>query len=324
MISGNDSSLAVSGPVSTAVSGGTRTALAHDIEWPTVLLTIAIYGGWLLLTLGAQRLPPLAVALVGGWLIAWHGSLQHEVIHGHPTRWHAVNTLIGAIPLSLWLPFAIYRRTHTAHHATPAITDPFDDPESRYLTVDHSAGGTIRLYAERAQATLAGRLVLGPAIMVVRFFGQEVVRLWQEPAATLRDWVPHLVGTAVIVWWLDRCGIGLATYAFLIVYPGLSLTLLRSFAEHRAAPMPDHRVATVERAGPFALLFLFNNLHAAHHRRPGLAWYRLPAYYRRRRDAFAEENGNLVYDGYGEVVRRHWLRAHDSLVHPGHASTVRS
>ena len=46
---------------------------------------IAIYGGFLALTFWWQSLPLSVVAFAGGWLIAWQGSLQHEVIHGHPT-----------------------------------------------------------------------------------------------------------------------------------------------------------------------------------------------------------------------------------------------
>jgi fatty acid desaturase len=307
------------GPKRAGNNGLSGPARQHQgLEWQTALLAMAIYGGWLVLTAWAHRLPTTVIVLAGGWLIAWHGSLQHEVIHGHPSRWPWLNTLIGAIPLSLWLPFVIYRRLHIAHHATPEITDPLEDSESRYLTQDRHLRGRFRHGVERAQATLIGRLLLGPAIMVTRFFVEELVRLWREPACTARDWLPHLAASGLIVWWLDRCGIGLATYVALIVYPGLSLTLLRSFAEHRAAHLPGHRVATVERAGPFALLFLYNNLHAAHHRKPGLPWYELPGYYRGRREQFAQENGGLVYNGYGEIVRRYLVRAHDDLVHPNH------
>jgi fatty acid desaturase len=285
---------------------------------------MTIYGGWLVLTANAHRLPLVVIILAGGWLIAWHGSLQHEVIHGHPSRSPLLNTVIGAVPLSLWLPFVVYRRSHIAHHATPEITDPFEDSESRYLPHDRSIAGRVRHSIEAVQATLIGRLLLGPAIMVLLFIVEELVRLRREPFRTMRDWLPHLTGSALVLWWLSSCNIGFVTYALLIVYPGLSLTLLRSFAEHRAAEMPGHRVATVERAGPFALLFLHNNLHAAHHRRPDLPWYRLPGYYEQRREQFAQENGGLVYQGYGDIVRRYFLRAHDSLVHPDHASADRA
>jgi fatty acid desaturase len=293
------------------------------IELPTLLVATLIYVGWLALTAYADQLPPVLIVLAGGWLIAWHGSLQHEVIHGHPTPWLRVNTMIGAVPLSLWLPYVTYRRSHLGHHATPEITDPFDDPESRYLPLDRSVVGRVRLLAERAQATLAGRLVLGPAIMVVRFLAGELHALVRAPATVAKDWLPHLVASAILLWWLNRCGITLGTYVLMFVYPGLSLTLLRSFAEHRAAELPGHRVATVERAGPFALLFLHNNLHVAHHQRPGLPWYRLPSYYRQHRERLSQDNGGLVYSGYADVVRRYLFRAHDSLVHPDHAQARR-
>ena len=93
--------------------------------------------------------------------------------------------------------------------------------------------------------------------------------------------------------------------------------LVRSFAEHRADAIVARRTAVVESAGPFALLFLFNNLHAAHHRWPAVAWYRLPALYAAHRTEIADANGGLVYNGYREMFARFLLRRHDDPVHPG-------
>jgi fatty acid desaturase len=108
----------------------------------------------------------------------------------------------------------------------------------------------------------------------------------------------------------------LGRYILCFVYPGLMLSLIRSFAEHRAEPAPGHRVAIVERAPVFGLLFLNNNLHAAHHAWPGLAWWRLPQHYRRHRAALLAGNGGLVYDGYAEVFARFFLRPHDVGEYP--------
>jgi fatty acid desaturase len=83
---------------------------------------------------------------------------------------------------------------------------------------------------------------------------------------------------------------------------------LRSFAEHRAAGRPAARIATVERAPILGLLFLFNNLHAVHHRWPSLAWYRIPARYRAYRGQLAAEGE--VYAGYFAVARRYLLTQH--------------
>jgi fatty acid desaturase len=112
------------------------------------------------------------------------------------------------------------------------------------------------------------------------------------------------------------CGIPVAAYLGLFVLPGLSLTLVRSFAEHKAAHTPLERTAIVEAAPPMALLFLNNNLHYAHHKRPDLPWHALPAYYRAHGAQLLDENGGLRYRGYGEILRRFLLRPVDAPVHP--------
>jgi len=293
-------------------------SLPRRIEWPTLLVAAAIYGGWMVATWFHQLLPGWGLAIIGGWLVAWHGSLQHETIHGHPTRNARLNALVGFAPLALWLPYSVYRRTHVTHHRTPHVTDPFEDPESRYLARDAGRAGAFLRLSAGAQATLAGRLILGPPLTIADFLLREAQRAAREPKAALLDWAPHLVAVSAICAWLRFCGLDLAAYALCFVYPGTALALLRSYAEHRADPLPGRRVAIVEGAGPLALLFLNNNLHAAHHRAPGLPWYRLPAFHNRHRERLLAGNGGLLYRGYGEVARRFLFRAHDVLVHPGH------
>ncbi len=97
---------------------------------------------------------------------------------------------------------------------------------------------------------------------------------------------------------------------------GVSLGMVRSFAEHRAARDPEQRTAIVENARILGPLCLFNNLHVAHHLRGGLAWYQLPRFYRLNREALIRANGGLVYDGHLDVARRYAFRPHDRLVHP--------
>jgi fatty acid desaturase len=96
----------------------------------------------------------------------------------------------------------------------------------------------------------------------------------------------------------------LLVYILGFAIPGTSLMLIRSFAEHKAEREVERRTAVVESRGPLALLFLFNNLHAAHHAQPWIAWYRLPGWYRAHRDELLAGNGGLLYRGYGEVFSR--------------------
>ena len=67
-------------------------------------------------------------------VVVLHGSLQHEVIHGHPTRLRWLNDGLGKPGFWLWLPYELYRELHLRHHQNDTLTDPLDDPESYYVT----------------------------------------------------------------------------------------------------------------------------------------------------------------------------------------------
>ena len=291
----------------------------RPVEWPTLALAAAIYGGWLLLTWFHARLPwPLLLA-GGAWTVAWHASLQHELIHGHPTRLPWLNRMLGLPPLLLHLPFDRYRALHLAHHCDERLTDPLDDPETQYFTpCGWRALGPGGRLAVRLCARLAGRLLIGPAWAIGRFVWRDAGRAWRGAAGVRAAWAWHLPLLALVLAWLHACGMGLGDYAACFWLPGMALLLLRSFAEHRAAPEVGRRTAVVEAAPVLGLLFLFNNLHAAHHERPGLAWYRLPGWYSQERARLLARNGGLVYRGYAEVARRYLLAAHDGAVHPAY------
>jgi len=300
--------------VEAASAGRLGQSAVGGVEWPTLGLAAVIYGLWAAATFFHDRLPWPLLALVGGWSVAWHGSLQHEIIHGHPTRSRRLNTILGFAPLSLWLPFEAYRQSHLAHHATEHLTDPRHDPEARYLPASASFA---RRTAAALQASLLGRLVLGPFIEVAGFWWDEAGRVFRREAGRLRLWAWHGLAAALVVGWLVWvCDMPLWLYLACFVYPGAALSLLRSYAEHRADPTPRNRVAVVERAPILGLLFLYNNLHVAHHDRPGAPWHQLPALYARDRERLLNANGGLVYDGYGEIARRFLFRPHDRAVHP--------
>ena len=72
----------------------------------------------------------------------------------------------------------------------------------------------------------------------------------------------------------------------------------------------------VEAAPVWSLLYLNNNLHVAHHTRPSLAWYRLPAYYRAERAALIARNRGYVIHGYGEIFRRYLVRSKEPVAYP--------
>ncbi len=299
------------------------TATVHDrvlpaIEWPTLALVLAIHGGWLVLTWFHAAMPWWLFLPLAAWLSAWWGSAQHEILHGHPTRHHALNTALALPPYWLWLPYARYRDTHLIHHRDERLTDPLDDPESRYWTAAswHALGALGRAIVA-TQASLAGRLTIGPLWVIGRFLCTEFAQLRAGDRALAMIWLAHAAALVpVLAWVFVICGVPAWLYLAGFVQGGLMLTLIRSFAEHRAMSVIGERTATVENSYVLGPLFLFNNLHVAHHRWPGVPWYRLPALHSAHRAALRTWNGGLVYDGYRDLFRRYLFRGHDTPVHP--------
>ena len=297
-----------------------RLAAVRHWEWPTFAVAIAIYGGFALLTWHWSDLPVWIVAPLGAVLLAWHSSLQHETIHGHPTPSVRLNTLIGAPPLALWLPYALYRETHLGHHKDHGrdLTDPVLDPESHYLRPGALSGvDRVRRALLRWHNTLAGRIAIGPALVIGRCWGTEARRIVSDRRHRWL-WLWHGLTLAPLLLWIVRvCHIPLAQYVALIVYPSIALGLVRSFTEHRAAPDPLDRTAVVEAGRFWSLLFLNNNLHVVHHRQPTLPWYRIPAAWRTLRRRTDLDATLLFRDGYAEIFARYLLRAAGPVEHPG-------
>jgi len=289
---------------------------AARTEAPTWLLAFTIYGGWLALTLRWHALPLWCAAPLGAWLCAWHMSLQHELMHGHPTRSENINHALAWPPLNLWLPYPIYRESHLRHHNDAHLTDPLEDPESTYMpAAEWASAGAARRYIHTTCNTLAGRLLLGPAWTIAHFWMSQARRAQKH---AWRVWLGHAVGAGLVLCWVwGICGIDPLIYIICCVYPGTALTLLRSLAEHRAADRPEDRTAVVEQAGLLGLLFLNNNLHVLHHARPGVPWFALPAEWRRVAPALRDARRGPVYRGYLEVARRYALRPQHAGPYPG-------
>jgi len=297
----------------------------QGIELPTLFVAVAICGGYLALTLNFERLPLVFAAPALCVLLSWYSSLQHEIIHGHPTRSPRFNQLLGSVPLALWLPYPIYRRTHLVHHRAGGriLTDPRADPESYYLVPGSYARlGALRRALFRANDTLLGRLTIGPLLMVTRFYVAEGQRLARHDYRYLSAWVWHVVQVMLVfAWTAGVCHIPVWVYVGLIVYPSISLSMVRSFAEHRADSDPQLRTAVVEANSFWGLLFLHNNLHIVHHTLPRLPWYRLPAEWQRMQHSTlaqrAEQAGMIYRGGYTELLRRHLVRPVITVEHPG-------
>jgi fatty acid desaturase len=279
---------------------------------------VAIYGAFAALTLAYHALPWWVVAPLGGYLVAWHGSLQHEVVHGHPTRSELVNEALVYPSLWLWIPFRIYRALHRQHHQTAALTDPDDDPESYYVSPAVWASmSRPRRAVLVVNNTSLGRLVLGPFLVAGSFLTSEAARVARGDTSRLGAWGHHALGVTIVLSWVVlACGIPLLEYLAFMVLPGISLTLLRSYAEHRADVDPAGRTALVETGPLLALLYLNNNLHVLHHRDPSAPWYSLPSLWRALDAGPRAVGGGDRYDGYARIIGRFAFHPREPVAHP--------
>lgn len=286
------------------------------IEWPTLLLLVATYGLWALGTSVLYTALPWVAILLTGIAIGQFSSLQHEILHGHPFRSRFLNEALAFPALTLTVPYGRFRDTHLAHHHDPILTDPYDDPESNYFDPKVWAGlAGWQKAVLRINNTLLGRIVIGPIVGNFLWLRTEARLIRAGDRAVIRDWLLHLGGLMLLGLWLWM--VAMPFWAYLLsAWIGHALLKIRTFLEHRAHEAARARTVIIEDRGPLALLFLNNNLHVVHHMHPTVPWYRLPALYAANRAHYQRRNEGYVYRSYGEIFRRHLLRAKDPVPHP--------
>lgn len=288
-------------------------AMAWD--WPTVALFVACVGLWA----GALMLPVGFLGLQIMLLIfalTLHSSLSHEILHGHPFNSDRAGTLLGIIQPGLFVPYLRFKVLHLAHHKDANLTDPYDDPETCYMdpTVWSQLPAAARVVL-RWNNTLLGRIAIGPVIGTAAFFCGDIRAIRAGERDVLWHWLCHLPGVVLTLWVVVAAGMPVWAY-LLACYGALGVLRIRTFLEHRAHERAAGRSVIIEDRGVLAFLFLNNNLHAVHHMHPGVAWYKLPALYKARKDRFLRFNQGYVYRSYAQIFKRHFLRAKEPVAHP--------
>lgn len=296
---------------------GRRRSRGLRIEWPTVGLLVICYGLWGGAGYALYPHYPLLALVLMGVAVALHSSLQHEVLHGHPTCNARLNEALVFAPLGIFYPYRSYKRTHLQHHADERLTDPFDDPESYYRAMGdwEKLPGFLKTLLGWNN-TLIGRLLIGPPLMVIGFTVSEWRKIAKGDRRVMYAWVLHLAGLVPTLFVISLLfGIPLWLYIGVAAYLGISIIAIRSYCEHQWAERPDGRTIIVENS-ILAPLFLYNNLHFVHHKLPTAAWYRLPSLYKARRAEWQTMNEGYVFANYFEVFRAFALRAKEPVVHP--------
>ena len=287
------------------------------VEWPTLTVLAGAYFGLGLIVWFNAELPWWIILPIGAYCACLHGSLQHEILHGHPTRSRRINHAMIFISPQLWLPFGRYRDLHLSHHNDANLTCPVRDPESYYmLPVNWASMPGWRRRICDFNNTLFGRMLIGPAISIAQFWPEEFLAMARGRLGGRNCWFAFAASSAFILLYLYWCGMPFWQYVLLIAYPSISLALVRSYCEHQAADNIGERTIIVEASALWSLLFLNNNLHIAHHERPAIAWYNLPRFYASEKERLVLRNGNYLKLGYGQIFRSYFFHAKETVVHP--------
>ena len=295
-------------------------------EYKTLLAVGGCYTLWLATTAGFGTIVGnygygagiIVLFCVTAIVTAFHTSLQHEVVHDHPTPYGWLNEALIFPSLIFVYPFRRYRDLHLKHHIDENLTDPYDDPESYFWPrcERHNIGPLMGKLLS-ANNTFAGRMILGPPLGLWGFYKTEFQRLRRNESGVRKAWILHLSGCVLVYIWISEvCGIDFRLYLIFVIYPAVAWILVRSFAEHRASMSIGGRTAIVEAHGFFSLLFLNNNLHMVHHAHPQIAWYDLPELYRQRKDIYLAANDNYFYEGYWQIIKQFAFQRKQSIYHP--------
>lgn len=297
-----------------------RQRFTARTEWPTWLLLIGVYGGWFAIILNSAWLGRgLSTLLLIPLLVLWL-SVQHELLHGHPTRSVLFNKILGYAPFAVWYPYTLYRDSHLLHHRDEDLTVPGVDPESRYLTAVRWQGSSL---FERGlhwlNKTVLGRFAIGAPLALLALAAEELQRLKNRERQAWLMWLTHGAFTVLMLCFVARFSVlPVWHYLLLISVPALSIAMIRSYYEHRPHAQPEQRTVLNEAGWPWRWLFLNLNFHLVHHDLPGLAWYDLPQAYRMRRAQWVARSGGFLVQGYGQLWWRHGLKPVDSPEHPFH------
>lgn len=284
-------------------------------EWRTLAVVAGVYGLTVLTVVRYEVLTAwLAVPLLAV-LGAWHLSMQHEVLHGHPFKSQFVNDALGGIPVTLWIPYLAFKKDHHEHHNSD-LTNPELDNESYYVSQEQwDNAGPIRRVAWTANRTILFRMFVWTIVSTISYVTLVLKRAVRGEKGDRLAVVSHVVGVAVVLYLVSLSAMPLWQFALGTLYGGRIFNAIRPFPEHKYQSGVETRTAMIM-AGPFmSLLMLNNNLHIAHHDEPKIPWYRVSELAKRVNAVErAREAGVLYEGGYAEVFRKFSFSPVDSPV----------
>jgi fatty acid desaturase len=258
--------------------------------------------------------PWLAVPMLAV-LGAWHLSMQHEVLHGHPFKNQFLNDVLGGVPVTLWIPYLAFKKDHHEHHLSD-LTNPALDNESYYVSQEQwDKAGRIRRAAWTANRTILFRMFVWTIVSTITYVLTVLKRAVRNEKSDRLAVALHVVGVAFVVYLVSLSSMPLWQFALGTLYGGRILNAIRPFPEHKYQSGVETRTAMIMAGRFMSLLMLNNNLHVAHHDEPGVPWYRYDKLMQRVNAVQRARDAGVLYEGgYAEIFRRFSFTPVDSPV----------
>jgi fatty acid desaturase len=293
----------------------TSRVLKEAGEWRTLAVVIAVYGLTVLTVLRYDVLTPWLAVPMLAVLGAWHLSMQHEVLHGHPFKNQFINDAIGGIPVTLWIPYLAFKKDHHEHHLSD-LTNPALDNESYYVSQEQwDKAGRIRRAAWTANRTILFRMFVWTIVSTITYVLSVLKRAVRDEKGDRLAVALHVVGLVFVVYLVSLSSMPLWQFALGTLYGGRILNAIRPFPEHKYQSGVETRTAMIMAGRFMSLLMLNNNLHVAHHDEPGVPWYRYDKLMQRVNAVERARAAGVLYEGgYAEVFRRFSFTPVDSPV----------
>ena len=289
--------------------------LRERAEWRTLLVVFAVYGLTVLTVVRYEVLTPWLAIPMLAVLGAWHLSMQHEVLHGHPFKNQFINDAIGGIPVTLWIPYLAFKKDHHEHHLSD-LTNPALDNESYYVSQEQwDRAGRIRRAAWTANRTILFRMFVWTIVSTITYVLSVLKRAMRNEKSDRLAVALHIIGVAFVVYLVSLSSMPLWQFALGTLYGGRILNAIRPFPEHKYQSGVETRTAMIMAGRFMSLLMLNNNLHVAHHDEPGVPWYRYDKLMQRVNAVERARAAGVLYEGgYAEVFRRFSFTPVDSPV----------
>ena len=289
--------------------------LRERAEWRTLLVVFAVYGFTALTVMRYEVLTPWLAIPMLGVLGAWHLSMQHEVLHGHPFKNQFLNDVLGGIPVTLWIPYLAFKKDHHEHHLSD-LTNPALDNESYYVSQEQwDKAGKIRRAAWTANRTILFRMFVWTIVSTITYVLSVLKRAVRGEKGDRLAVALHVVGMVFVVYLVSLSSMPLWQFALGTTYGGRILNAIRPFPEHKYQSGVETRTAMIMAGRFMSLLMLNNNLHVAHHDEPGVPWYRYDKLIQRVNAVQRARDAGVLYEGgYAEIFRRFSFTPVDSPV----------